>query len=108
MTRPLRPSRSTALLALLRAHGIEADGAYDVRSSSTRLPPGMLYSVNGQVYHIPRRGGRGYIASLIPGTPEAHAYLNQSSWTTIPDITFPNDGFMLVRRARKALKIKTL
>jgi hypothetical protein len=103
-----RPSRSTALLALLRAHGIEADGAFDLRSPLTRIEPGMLYSLDGQVYHIPRRSGRGYIAALVPHTPEAHAYLNQSAWTTIPDITYPWPGFMVVRRARKALKIKTL
>lgn len=101
-----RPSRSTALLALLRAHGVDADGAYDLRSALPGIPPGMLYSLNGHVFHLPYRDGRGYIAALVPKTPEAKAYINESRPVELPEAAYLSAPYHAIRRIRLALKKK--
>ena len=104
--RMTRPSRSTALLALLRAHGIEAEAAYDLRKPVAHIDAGMLYAADGLVYHLPFRPGRGYIGSLVPKSPEARAYLNAAVVVEIPRIPYPQPGHWTILHIRQALEKK--
>jgi hypothetical protein len=101
-----RTDRATALLTLLHASGIEAEAAYDLRDGMPGIAPGMLYAVDGQVFHLPFRARRGYIGSLTPKSPEARAYLNEAVPVEIPVICSPHPGHMCSYRARRKLRKK--
>lgn len=113
MTRPLtfRLPPTRALIALLRAYGIDVDAAYELRpgkaTEATSLEPGMLYAVGGTVYHLPRRDSSGYIGRLVPGTPEAAAYLALARPVELPVIRHPDAGRSTSWRIRNALKKST-
>lgn len=101
-----RPCRASALLDLLHASGIEADGAYDARKGVGDIPPGMLYSSRGLVYHIPFRAGRGYIGALVPDTAESKAYIGLSTVVELPVVAFADPRYRVIYRARRALEKK--
>ena len=113
MNRPttfrLPPTR--ALIELLRAHGVDVDAAYELRPGKatevTSLEPGMLYASEGKVYHLPHRDSSGYIGRLIPGTPEAAAYLALAKPVELPVIRYPDAGRSTSWRIRTALKKST-
>ena len=99
--------RTHALLHLLRASGIDAVAAFDLRSENAGIEPGMLYAcADGSIWHIPHRPAhrhRGYIATLVPHTPEANAYIGESSPC---DLRLPPRGaagYCSVRNAIAAL-----
>ena len=113
MNRPLtfRLPPTQALIALLRAHGVDVDAAYELRPGKatevTSLEPGMLYAAGGKVYHLPRRDSSGYIGRLVPGTPEATAYLALARPVELPVIPPPLSGWATIWRIRNALKKST-
>lgn len=100
-----------ALMNLLRAHGVDVCGAYELRPGKvtevTSLEPGMLYAAGGKVYHLPRRASPGYIGRLIPGTPEAAAYLALARPVELPMIPPPESGWATTWRLRIALEKST-
>ena len=101
-----RSCRSAALLALLRAHGIDVDGVYDSRASVGDIPPGMLYSSDGIMYHIPQRPGRKYIGTLVPGTAEALAYIGTSTVVELPAVPWSDPEWQKISRVKQALEKK--
>ena len=108
---PRRNAPNHALIALLRAHGVDVDGAYELRpgraTEVTSLEPGMLYATGGKVYHLPHRASPGYIGRLIPGTPEAVAYLALARPVELPVIRPPSSGWATTWRLRVALEKTT-
>lgn len=102
---------SHALLDLLRASGVNAEAAYELRpgraTELTTLEPGMLYAVGGTVYHLPRRTTPGYLTRLVPGTPEVAAYLALARPVELPDIPPPASGWATIWRLRLALQKAT-
>lgn len=108
---PRRNSPNHALLHLLKAHGIDADAAYELRpgvaTEVTTLEPGMFYAHGGKVYHLPRRASPGYIGRLIPGTPEAAAYLALAKPVELPVIAPPKRGWATTWRMILALEKST-
>ncbi len=108
---PRRNAPNHALIALLRAHGVDVDGAYELRpgraTEVTSLEPGMLDAAGGKVYHLPHRASPGYIGRLIPGTPEAAAYLALARPVELPVIRPPSSGWATTWRLRVALEKST-
>ena len=106
-----RNAPNHALIALLRAHGVDVSGAYELRpgraTEVTSLQPGMLYAAGGKVYHLPHRASPGYIGRLIPGTPEADAYLALARPLELPTIRPPSSGWATIWRLRVALEKTT-
>ena len=106
-----RNAPNHALIALLRAHGVDVSGAYELRpgraTEVTSLQPGMLYAAGGKVYHLPHRASPGYIGRLIPGTPEADAYLALARPVELPTIRPPSSGWATIWRLRAALEKST-
>ena len=106
-----RNSPNRALTALLRAHGVDVYGVYELRPGKvteiTSLQPGMLYSAGGKVYHLPHRASPGYIGRLIPGTPEAAAYLALARPVELPMIPPPDPGWATTWRLWVALEKST-
>ena len=106
-----RNAPNHALIALLRAHGVDVSGAYELRpgraTEVTSLQPGMLYAAGGKVYHLPHRASPGYIGRLIPGTPEADAYLALARPLELPTIRPPSSGWATIWRLRAALEKST-
>jgi hypothetical protein len=100
-----------ALLRLLQASGIDADAAYELRpgraTEATALSPGMLYAAAGGLYHLPRRSSPGYIGRLVPGTPEAAAYLALAVPVQLPTLRQPTPGWSTIYRLRVALEKAT-
>ncbi len=100
-----------ALLRLLQASGIDADAAYELRpgraTEATALSPGMLYAAAGALYHLPRRSSPGYIGRLVPGTPEAAAYLALAVPVQLPTLRQPTPGWSTIYRLRVALEKST-
>ncbi len=96
-----------ALLRLLQASGIDADAAHELRAglsiAEVSLPPGMLYAVDGSLYHLPRRSSPGYIGRLVAGTPEAAAYLALAVPVQLPTLRQPTPGWWKITRLRMAL-----
>jgi hypothetical protein len=92
---------------LLQASGIDADAAYELRpgraTEATTLSPGMLYAAAGALYHLPRRASPGYIGRLVPGTPEAAAYLALAVPVQLPNLQQPTPGWWKITRLRVAL-----
>lgn len=106
-----RNSPNRALIALLQASGIDAEASYELRpgrvTEVTSLEPGMLYAAGGKVYHLPHRASPGYIGRLIPGTPEAAAYLALARPVELPVIRQPESGWATIWRLRVALEKTT-
>jgi hypothetical protein len=96
-----------ALLRLLQASGIDADATHELRAglsiAEVSLSPGMLYAVDGILYHLPRRSSPGYIGRLVPGTPEAVAYLALAVPVQLPNLQQPTPGWWKITRLRVAL-----
>jgi hypothetical protein len=92
MNRAHRLPPTHALLRLLQASGIDADAAYELRpgraTEATTLSPG-------------------YIGRLVPGTPEAAAYLALAVPVQLPTLRQPTPGWSTIYRLRVALEKST-
>ena len=111
MNRAHRLPPTHALLRLLQASGIDADATHELRAglsiAEVSLSPGMLYAVDGILYHLPRRSSPGYIGRLVPGTPEAAAYLALAVPVQLPTLRQPTPGWSTIYRLRAALEKST-